>query len=141
MIVESIGRLLYSLVPSSSSIPTTLPSSSSFSLSSLSSLLPTLSVSLMLAGPVVVFITLLFHLWPMVARFRKRIRQVDDLPGPRSTSIILGNVPAEMLKSLITGADHKKLIISKLAFCFVFGGILRLFLCLMLCFCLPRLIL
>ena len=88
MIVETVGRLLYSLVPS-------------------------LSGALMLAGPVLLLAGLLYHLWPMVATFYRRIRQVDDLPGPRCTSVILGNVPAEMLKSLITGADHKKLIISK----------------------------
>ena len=88
MIVETVGRLFYSLIPS-------------------------LSVSLLLAGPALVLAGLFFHLWPMINTFRKRIRQVDDLPGPRCTSVILGNVPAEMLKSLITGADHKNLIISE----------------------------
>lgn len=120
MIVESIGRLLYSLVESSSaSLPTSLPTTSlsfSSSLSSFSSFLSTisLSTSLLLGASVILFSALLIRLWPVVARFRTRIRQVDELPGPRSLSFILGNVPAEMLKSLVTGADHKKLIISKL---------------------------
>lgn len=95
MIAETLGRFFYGI------------------LATLYGLIPSLSVSLVLAGPVLLLVVTLAYLWPAITKFRKRIRQVDDLPGPRSTSVVLGNVPAEMLKSLITGGDHKNLIISK----------------------------
>lgn len=88
MIVETIGRVLYGLVPS-------------------------LSVALTLVIPASVLAALLFLLWPLVNTFQKRIRQVDNLPGPKCQSVILGNVPPELLKSFITSADHKSLIVSK----------------------------
>ena len=91
MILETAGRLLYKLVPHSFS----------------------LSVSLWVVVPVFVLTLLFYYLWPLVDTFGKRIRQVDDLPGPKCSSVILGNVPFEVLRSLISSSNEKNLIISK----------------------------
>ncbi|KAJ6216496.1 hypothetical protein RDWZM_007653 [Blomia tropicalis] len=88
MIVETVGRLLYRFIPS-------------------------LSLSLILAFPLLFLVAIGLYLWPMINTFRKRIRQVDDLPGPRSTNVLLGNVPADFVKqAMFNSADHKNLIIS-----------------------------
>ena len=95
MIVEAIGQLLYNVI-SSVTVPT----------ASLSTVLY-LSLPLLIVGAVVALY------WPLIVTFHQRIRQVDDLPGPKCTSVILGNIPFELCKSMIVSSDHKNLIISK----------------------------
>lgn len=89
MIVESIGRVLSRLLP------------------------PVSTYGLVFTLLVLLLVGLLgLYLGPQVTLFARRVRQVDSLPGPKCTSLILGNVPFDVLKSMITSADQKQLIIS-----------------------------
>ena len=87
MIVEAIGRFLWRLIPSQ-------------------------TVLFYLAIPATISALIVAFLWPKIYELRRRIKMIDRLPGPISTSLILGNVPADILKSMINNADHKNLIIS-----------------------------
>lgn len=92
MIVETIGRLLYQLIPS----------------------LPSLRSGLVLVALALVLVALVYQVWPAVCTFRSRIHQIERIPGPKCTSLILGNVPFDVLKSMIANVDHKNLMISRL---------------------------
>lgn len=88
MIVEAIGRFLWRLVPSTQ-----------------------LLFHIAIPGTIVALIVA--FLWPKLAQLRRKITLIDRLPGPICTSFILGNMPADILKSMISNADHKNLIISE----------------------------
>lgn len=45
----------------------------------------------------------------------KRLKDVDNLPGPKCTSVIMGNIPYNMLwNSILNAKDYKSIIISEL---------------------------
>lgn len=74
-------------------------------LTNLTTLLPLLVALMLLA--------LVINRWaPRAIDHWQRLRHVDALPGPKCTNPFLGNVPLDVLKSMISAGDHRNLIIS-----------------------------
>lgn len=96
MIIESIGNIFLTIIRS---------------------LLLSWSGLFTIIVPLLMSMGIIIYYWPLISVHWNRMKQVNDLPGPKCTSIIMGNIPYEVVwNSMFNSADYKSMIISKSLF-------------------------
>lgn len=96
MIIESIGNIFLTLIRS---------------------LLFSWSCLITIIIPLLMSTGVIIYYWPLISVHWKRMKQVNGLPGPKCTSLIMGNIPYEVVwNSMLNSADYKSMIISKSLF-------------------------
>lgn len=104
MIIETIGTIIWSSILSITSIFSSL-------------IIFSWTTLIILILPLLLTSILFIYYWPLIQTNWKRLQQVNQLPGPKCTSIVLGNIPYDLLwNSLFNLTDYKLVIISKFIF-------------------------